>query len=179
MSNRFLLILALAALAGCSQDTNVDPARGAELAMPFKMALKRALLEGMEEGPDAGVDYCKIHAPDIADQLSGDDVKVGRSSHRLRNPDNVAPDWAQPVLDEWSADASNAAPRAMALPDDRVGYLEPLFVQPMCLNCHGSALSRDVSLRLAALYPDDQATGFSAGDFRGILWVEYRADDVD
>lgn len=179
MSNRFWLILAAAAIAGCGQSTDVDPARGAALAMPFKMALKNALLHGMEAGPDAGVDYCKIRAPDIAGQLSGDGVMVGRSSHRLRNPDNVAPDWAQPVLDQWSIDSSKAAPLAMALPDDRVGYIEPIMVQPMCLNCHGSELSRDVTLRLAALYPDDQATGFSVGDFRGVLWVEYPVDAPD
>jgi hypothetical protein len=179
MSNRTWLIMAAVAIAACGQSTDVDPARGAALAMPFKMALKRALLEGMEEGPDAGVDYCKIRAPDIAAQLSGEGVKVGRSSHRLRNPDNVAPGWAQPVLDQWSIDASNAAPLAMELPGDRVGYVEPIVVQPLCLNCHGTELSRDVTLRLAALYPDDQATGFNVGDFRGVLWVEYPADAAD
>jgi len=25
------------------------------------------------------------------------------------------------------------------------------------------------------LYPDDQATGFSEGDFRGVFWVEFQA----
>lgn len=179
MSYRICLILVMAAIAGCGQETNVDPARGAALAMPFKMALKNALLEGMEEGPDAGVDYCKIRAEDIAEQLSGDGVKVGRSSHRLRNPNNVAPDWVQPVLDEWSNDAGNAAPVAMTLPEDRVGYIEPIMVQAMCLNCHGTELSEDVALRLQALYPDDEATGFSVGDFRGVLWVEYPASAPD
>jgi hypothetical protein len=30
-----------------------------------------------------------------------------------------------------------------------------------------------VASSIAELYPDDEATGFSAGDFRGVFWVEF------
>ena len=113
----------------------------------FQLPVRRMLRHRGEGGPVTGITG---GAEDIAEQLSGDGVHVGRSSHRLRNPDNVAPGWAQPVLDEWSLDASDAAPVALALPGDRVGYVEPIVVQPMCLNCHGAEVSRDVALRLEA-----------------------------
>ena len=37
----------------------------------------------------------------------------------------------------------------------------------VCLGCHGTDLSPDVSRILADLYPVDRATGYSEGDIRG------------
>jgi hypothetical protein len=42
----------------------------------------------------------------------------------------------------------------------------------MCLQCHGANIAPPVAAKLAELYPEDQATGFAAGDFRGLFWVE-------
>jgi hypothetical protein len=63
------------------------------------------------------------------------------------------------------------------LSDTRLGYVEPIFLQPVCLTCHGETLAPDVASRIEELYPDDQATGFAVGDFRGLFWVEYPATD--
>ena len=77
----------------------VDPAtRGAELLGPFKSDLKQALSSGMQEGPAAAIEVCSELAPGIADSLSVGGVRMGRSSHKLRNPDNVAPGWLEPVI---------------------------------------------------------------------------------
>jgi hypothetical protein len=57
----------------------------------------------------------------------------------------------------------------------RVGYVEPIEVQPLCLACHGEALAEPVRARLEALYPHDRAVGFRAGDFRGLFWAELPA----
>ncbi|MBW2376809.1 MAG: DUF3365 domain-containing protein [Deltaproteobacteria bacterium] len=45
-------------------------------------------------------------------------------------------------------------------------------MQPLCVTCHGAELPPDLRARLAELYPEDQATGYAAGDFRGVFWVE-------
>ena len=50
--------------------------------------------------------------------------------------------------------------------------LRGIPVEPMCLACHGKALADDTRAALQRLYPGDGATGFSAGDLRGALWVE-------
>ena len=57
------------------------------------------------------------------------------------------------------------------MPGGRLGYLEPIYLQAMCLQCHGSDLGSGVRERLAELYPEDRATGFAEGDFRGMFWV--------
>ena len=42
-----------------------------------------------------------------------------------------------------------------------------------CLKCHGDAgtMSEQVRREIAAAYPNDRATGYKAGDFRGIISV--------
>jgi hypothetical protein len=34
-------------------------------------------------------------------------------------------------------------------------------------------LNPDIAAKIDELYPDDEATGFSEGDFRGVFWVEF------
>lgn len=149
--------------------------RGAELLAPFKKNLKAALIEGMQQGPTEAMSVCQVQAPEIAASLSVDGIKVGRSSHRLRNPANTGPAWSEAVLDLYLADDSNRAPRITRLADDRWGYVEPIVVQPLCVTCHGDALAPEVRSRIDELYPDDAATGFKVGDLRGIFWAEFPA----
>ena len=57
-------------------------------------------------------------------------------------------------------------------PDGKRAYVEPLFIQPVCLKCHGPNVSQSVNDKIKALYPEDEATGFKAGEFRGLLWIK-------
>ena len=43
-----------------------------------------------------------------------------------------------------------------------------------CLACHGETVSGEVLEEIRAIYPDDEATGFREGEFRGVVWVEIR-----
>lgn len=170
----FLLVLAVTALTVHAQDAEL--AHGAELLAPFKQDLKKALKSGLAEGPAAAIQVCRVEAPGIADALSVDGVRMGRSSHKLRNPENAAPDWVGPIMQAYLDDPPSRAPRAIELTNDRWGYVEPIMVQPLCLTCHGSELAPEVAARLAELYPGDDATGFEAGDLRGVFWLEFPAD---
>jgi hypothetical protein len=166
-----LLALTFAAAAAHAQDA--ERARGAELLAPFKKDLQQALKSGLAEGPAEAIQVCRVTAPGIADALSVDGIRMGRSSHKLRNPDNTAPDWVSPIMQGYLDDPSGRTPRAVALADDRWGYVEPIIVQPLCLACHGSELAVDVAAQISELYPDDRATGFAAGDLRGVFWLEF------
>lgn len=151
---------------------------GAALLAPFKQQLGAALRAGMVEGPVEAISACRVRAPEIAATMSVDGVRLGRSSHRLRNPANVAPEWVAPILAEYAAGESDRAPRAVTLSDDRSGYVEPIVVQPLCVTCHGNAIPTDVAARIRELYPDDRAIGFDVDDFRGVFWVEFPAEGV-
>lgn len=164
----------LATLSAGATDAPGDEAAapGAALLLPFKQQLKAALVSGMADGPAAAIGVCRDEAPAIADSLSTDGVTMGRSSHRLRNPANRPPAWAAPLLDRYVAGEASG-PTTLALGDGVSGYVEPIHVQPVCLACHGSELAPGVAETLTRLYPDDAATGFAAGDFRGLFWVSY------
>lgn len=122
----------------------------------------------------AGIDACHTQAPAIAEQLQTDSggisVRVGRTSERLRNPANVAPEWVA---------AAMATPEPAGTWSDgtRVGTLTPIPTGALCVNCHGATdqLAPGVTDALARLYPNDQATGFAEGDLRGWFWVEVAA----
>ena len=173
---RVVLFLALAAtaVAGLSvASAGEDPAaRGAAYLAPFKKDLMAALKTGIQNGPAAAIDACRIEAPAIADRYSRDDVRIGRSSHRLRNPDNATPDWVSSTLEAWLAGDARE-PVVIEIDADRLGYIEPIATKPLCLTCHGETLTPAISERLDALYPDDEATGFDVGDLRGVFWVEF------
>ena len=168
-------------------------ARGARVLAPFKRDLQQALRAGLAQGPLEAIGACRVRAPEIAESLSRGGVRVGRASHRLRNPANAGPDWVRPLLDGYR-DAfrdvpredplkspgdvpANLAPKSVTLADDRTGYVEPILVQPLCLTCHGEALAPDVAERIRAVYPQDRALGYRAGDLRGVFWAELPAAD--
>ena len=60
--------------------------------------------------------------------------------------------------------------------DGRVGYVEPIHLLPMCLVCHGESIDASLADRIREKYPDDRATGFREGEFRGLFWVKLREE---
>ena len=173
-----IVLTCVVMLAACSKTepvAQVDPAgQGAALLVPFKTKLKHELVTGMQAGLDEAIVACNTAAPGIAASLSIDGVVMGRSSHKLRNPANAAPDWVALWIESYLAGQSQ--PVSIELEDGRHGYIEPIMPQPLCLICHGQDLQPEVAEKLAQLYPEDQATGFAEGDFRGVFWVEFQAD---
>lgn len=168
-----LLAWVAAPLPATESPTEVAP--GARLLQPFKQQLMGALQAGLAGGAPAAIEVCRQHAPAIADSLSVDGVRMGRTSHRLRNPDNAGPAWARAAMDRYLRADSEPRAQTFQLPDGRMAYVEPIRVQAQCLACHGRNLAPGVAETIAELYPADQATGFAEGDLRGAFWVEYPA----
>lgn len=132
----------------------------------FSNTLQQAL---GKKGAAKAIADCKIHPTD-----AGEVFTVGRTSHRLRNPKNAPPDWVKPHLEKFAKMKPSDIPKKHLVNRGKngYGYLEPIFVEPICLNCHGKNVADDTNQAIRAAYPTDQATGFEVGDFRGLLWVE-------
>lgn len=184
---RYLLAACLAlGLLGCTPESAhteahlvaTATARGAGILAPLKQELKQALLAGLQEGPVHAIRVCRDQAPAIAASLSVDGIEIGRTSHRLRNPANVAPGWANTVLQSYLSESADRTPVTVSLPGAREGYVEPIVLQPLCVACHGTSLAPDVAAQIKEAYPEDAATGFEIGDLRGIYWVEYAASKM-
>lgn len=178
-SSILLILIALLTLtlSGCGEDEFDRSAweeRGKETLRLFKTKLMGALKEGLEDGPESAIDVCQLVAPEIAEEVSSASVKIGRTSHKLRNERNAPKEWMQPLLDGYVETPGKSDPVVVQLEGGAVGYVEPIFVKPMCLACHGSALTPAVASRLDEHYPHDQARNFEEGDLRGMFWVEFK-----
>jgi len=152
-----------------------EQSRGGQILSGYKQDLQHALRSGMSEGVVEAIKVCRVQAPKIAQNWSQDEIRVGRASHRLRNPNNTAPAWVEPILNAYVANAADRKPRNVLLSAGRSGYVEPIILQPLCTACHGETISNEVAAQISKLYPADRAVGFGVGDLRGVFWVEYPA----
>ncbi len=173
---RAALILSLiVTLPACSR-SKINEAKwkeaGAQAVLPLKKNLKKALVTGLEDGPVEAISACLVEAPKVAETASSGAIKVGRTSRKLRNPNNAPKPWMEPLLRVYETEPEQREPRAVLIDEKTVGYVEPIFLQPLCVTCHGAELAPDLQAKLKELYPFDQAIGYAPGDFRGVFWAE-------
>jgi hypothetical protein len=157
----------------------VDQARAgaAALGSELQQALRAAMAEG---GPVAGIEVCKTRAPDIAGEVSVDRVSVGRTSLRVRNPDNAPDAWEARTLEDFERRlAEGEAPGEIETfvirnnGERRYGHwMKAIPTQGLCTVCHGTDIQPEVAEAIDAAYPKDQARDFSVGELRGAFSVE-------
>lgn len=139
---------------------------------------KKVLSKELENNSAAkALSACRIKAPQITNKAGeGEIIGMGRASHKVRNPSNTAPEWAKPYLEKFSSSKASEIPKQtlVKISPRSYGYIEPIFVEPICLKCHGTHVAKDVSAAILKEYPEDKAVGFNVGDFRGILWLEMK-----
>jgi hypothetical protein len=153
---------------------SVEKADRALLVLRTKL-LETLTTEISRGGAAAAVEVCRDVASDIARASAEEEgVAVGRTSHRLRNPRNEAPVWAEEIVAAGSGTKAADAQAHVADLGDRVGVLRPIGAIEMCTECHGRAEAMDpaAAARIAEAYPEDRATGFEVGDLRGFMWAE-------
>lgn len=200
------LVLSLSACGAPEPPAPVSPAPAApqvaqEPASADQVALTRArtlvteaaarlqarMVQDMKQhGPSEAVESCSIEAEALTtagvrpppDPATMPGERVGRSSLKLRNPENGAPPWVAEWLvsmgDRPYQDAKGIE-QVVEVEGHRVAhFLKPIPVEPRCLVCHGGAetIPADVRAVLSQKYPEDHATGYAAGDLRGALWAE-------
>jgi len=148
-----------------------------ELGKELKTTMKRAMKQG---GPLQAIKTCKLEASEIGKNLGHKKGwTVGRTSLRYRNPDNKPDAWEKTVLLNFEkrlqAGESPAKMEYSAIVDNNgqqtFRYMKAIPTAPFCLKCHGSKIAPAVQAELQKLYPNDQATGFKAGDIRGAFSV--------
>lgn len=180
------LALSLATLAGCATTATADKqasltGEARQTAAGLLQNLGGELKNGMSNGgPAATIAMCKEKAPQLAREASAKSgFAIRRASHKNRNPKAVPDAWeAEAIASLEKRLAAGEKPETLDLsavvdtPEGKVfRYAKALPTQTMCLSCHGEAdkISPEVKAKLAAEYPDDKATGYSAGMLRGIL----------
>ncbi len=136
----------------------------------FKQLSGRLVSVMQSDGPAAAIDVCSKEAVSIAEAVGKEHgVKIGRTSFKLRNPNNAPRDWVKPLVEKRTE-----TPEFVQLDDGSLGALYPIYINVKCLMCHGRAddILDAVKAPLAKLYPEDGATGFKLDELRGWFWVE-------
>ncbi|MBD3647075.1 MAG: DUF3365 domain-containing protein [Pseudomonadales bacterium] len=148
------------------------------LVQTFAGELKPALLSAIEEGgPVNAIEVCATRAPAIARSLSEESGwQVRRVSLKPRNADTATTDdWATPILREFNERLADGEPASQLVHAEVVEgefrFLKAQPVEPLCLICHGQSIDPAVKAKIAELYPDDSATGYSLGEIRGAFYL--------
>jgi hypothetical protein len=176
-------LLAVAALpaAAAAEDAWVADARTVATSVPPKL-LSVLTAEIERSGPAGAIAVCRDEAPKLARAASQETGwSVRRVSLRQRNPKAVPDDWERAALEDFDRRAA-AGEKPATLERAEVvqqqgrpvmRYMRALPVVELCTSCHGTPdrLSTAVRDRLAELYPQDKAVGYSVGQIRGAMTI--------
>ncbi|MBT8045385.1 MAG: DUF3365 domain-containing protein [Verrucomicrobiae bacterium] len=140
--------------------------------------LKAALKSG---GPEHALVICEQLAQpstyEVSDEFEG--LTLSRVSLKTRNPENAADELDVELLKTWEeqlAEGGSVPVSELRYKDEQTPvYYRPIMTQEVCMKCHGdpSTFSKELTTKLAELYPDDKATGYRPGQLRGAFRIEF------
>lgn len=181
---RIALPLALAIAAApafAAEDKMLTEARGVASGIPPKLlaVLEEEIKKG---GPEGAIGVCREKAPEMAKAASAQTGwAIRRVSLGNRNPKAVPDAWERAVLEDFDRRAAAGESPATLEKGEVVAeggvksyrYMKALPTLDLCVKCHGPAegLSPAVKEKLAALYPQDKATGYTPGKIRGAMTI--------
>ncbi|WP_456464574.1 Tll0287-like domain-containing protein [Persephonella sp.] len=144
--------------------------------------LKKAMKEG---GPLKAIEVCSKKALELTKKVSQQEgVEIKRTSFKYRNPKNAPDKYEKEALKYFE----NALKEKGKLPkyyvqtiDKEYRYYMPLKIKDVCLTCHGDPKHMDEKVlnKIRELYPNDKATGYTLGDFRGVIRVSIPKSTIE
>lgn len=189
--SKLFIIIALMVLSSCQNrpKPNLSPEetaryleKGKTIVQESFKALSGQLAAAMQNGGvQNAVSYCNLKANPITDSLSrAYNVTISRVTLRPRNQSNLADSNDSDILGDYlkvlSAGEAMQPFVQSTSRDDIVFYAPITIISPLCLKCHGEVGS-DISIEdyelIGSLYPEDQATGYSMQELRGLWKVEF------
>ncbi len=162
-------------------DKSAYTKKGKEVAhATFKAFVGHIKQKSHEGGLPAVVNFCHDNALKLTDSMSRVyNVKIKRSSHKLRNPHNAPDSLEKEILDNYFAKKQQGDKLSPIVKKDTTGkihFYAPIIIKKDCLKCHGEP-GKDIPEPIYKLikekYPQDQATGFKIGDLRGIWDITF------
>ncbi|MFU8843763.1 MAG: DUF3365 domain-containing protein [Bacteroidales bacterium] len=191
------LVVSVSVLLSCSQSSKkiVEPtaeeqeiiiAKGEAIAVALVQSLKSEVKQAIEsKGVEEAIAVCNLEAIPLTNQieeLSGRDISIKRTSFRFRNPENepdeietLALSYFEMLYAQGKEIPQAYTHKVMMGTDTLYYYYKPMKMEALCLLCHGGeeTIAQGVKGILSTLYPDDRATGYQEGDFRGLIRVKF------
>lgn len=192
MKNGKILIAGLAlglitpVLAGPPGPEQARILESRKVVKQFMGRLKGELQQAMRAGgPVRAIEVCRVKAPAIAGEMSQQTGwRVGRTSLKVRNPNNAPDAWERRVLEAFEARKARGedvrklehAEIVAVNGKKQFRYMKAIPTGKICLKCHGAKLDPAVAQTLAQFYPQDKARGFRVGDIRGAFTITQPLD---
>ena len=180
-----LAMLAMAAAGGLAAapapaQTDELTARSRALVAEFQDKLRGQLGSALKSGgPLLALDVCQKAAPAIAQEVGAHaGATIWRTSLKPRNPRGTPDAWERSVLEQFAArraageDAATIEASTRTATGFRYMKAIPMAAEP-CGLCHGTNVAPAVAAKIAALYPQDRATGFVPGELRGAVLITW------
>lgn len=159
-----------------------DIAEARALIKVFGGDLKHALTTAMKsDGPIKALTVCNVEAAPIAQKNSAlSSWKIARTAIKVRNENNAPDAWEATVLRQFeqrktAGEDIKTMEYAEVIQEGEqltYRYMKPIATAGLCLTCHGAQVGEAVTTKVRALYPNDQATGFTLGDIRGAFTLK-------
>lgn len=193
MSNKILVLAALAFFVACNspeqkeeaKETTMQPNINYEgvsivIMEDAKKALSGELKAAMERGGVAeAVGYCNLNATGISESVGQKyNATIKRVTDKPRNPANAANAQELAQMEKWRGILASNTGQVITSEEtstERHFYM-PIRIDAFCTTCHGipgETLTTDNQAIIAAKYPEDKATGYSAGDLRGLWHITF------
>lgn len=190
------LPLIILALGSCQTFPNIEEASKDEIAKiqpeadeitkELLMSLQTKVSQAMQSrGTEYAINVCKLQAiplTEIVEKSTDKEVEIKRTSLKYRNPRNAPDEFEKQALIKYeSLMASNDEippfyiQKINTKDSSFYYYYKPLTMKPLCLTCHGSEemIGSEILTLIQERYPEDKATGYSEGDFRGLVRIKF------
>jgi len=188
MKNLIILLISILLFTSCRKEEKLSEkeiaqyvAKGKEIGKATVHELGSNLMKHMKSGgPKEAIPFCNTNANSLTNGIAKKfDVTIKRTSHKIRNEKNSPNANEQKVLDQYLSQISKGEPlkpKVTKENDGKVHFYAPMKLQAKCLACHGEVgkqVSQETNTLIKSLYPNDKATGFKDGEFRGIIDITF------
>ncbi|OJJ19546.1 hypothetical protein BKI52_22325 [marine bacterium AO1-C] len=183
------LIITLLGLMACGQSNQQkqdnDQAlktKGKAIAQETFKALSKELKAALQKGGVAeAVPYCSINALPLTQTIAKKhNVSIRRTSLHIRNPKNFPNTQERKVLEDYEQSLKTGKtpkPQLTRLSDKQTMFNAPIFIKPLCLNCHGKVgeqISKKNYALIKSSYPNDKATNYKMAELRGMWSIVFQ-----
>ena len=130
-------------------------------------------------GIENAIAFCNLNANPIVDSLAKHyHVAIKRTSLQLRNEENKPTNLELTTLNKYQTDfeQGNDLESIVHNQNGETYFFAPIYIMDACTKCHGKAnetLNDLAYQKIIELYPNDAATGYNAGDLRGMWSVKF------
>lgn len=154
--------------------------KGDSLTTQTFETLRKTLQKAISErGLPGAVEFCNTAALDLTRTYAAKEIQIKRTSDKIRNPVNTPDEMENDVIKTYLNQKEENKQLTAIIKQDLKGnqhYFKPIFVQSMCLNCHGTKetqIKPDTWDMIRKKYPNDAGFNYKEGDLRGVWHIVF------